>query len=183
MLMFWTFIVDITLAGCFARALFSFYKNKNDLHVFSHSITESSCFTSFLQHQSSFLFSTFYFQCRLVGLHFSFFCFVFSKTGTSTAVLYFTSLRHIKISRRNVCSYMTCFCILYASYMRMVWNINILWNWNRIFSKHTLRHMKLLFEIFERFDSFSNVYNCWWRTLFYSYLIVFSFFLKFFCFF
>lgn len=154
--MFWTFRVDITLAGCFARALFSFYKNKNDLHVFSRSITESSCFTSFLQHQSSFLFSTFYFQCRLVGLHSSFFCFVFSKTGTSTAVLYFTSLRHIKISRRNVCSYMTCF----------LYSIRILYEYG-----------------LKRFDSFSNVYNCWWRTLFYSYLIVFSFFLKFFYFF
>ena len=154
--MFWTFRVDITLAGCFARALFSFYKNKNDLHVFSRSITESSCFTSFLQHQSSFLFSTFYFQCRLVGLHSSFFCFVFSKTGTSTAVLYFTSLRHIKISRRNVCSYMT----------RFLYSIRILYEYG-----------------LKRFDSFSNVYNCWWRTLFYSYLIVFSFFLKFFYFF
>ena len=181
--MFWTFRVDITLAGCFARALFSFYKNKNDLHVFSRSVTESSCFTSFLQHQSSFLFSTFYFQCRLVGLHSSFFCFVFSKTGTSTAVLYFTSLRHIKISRRNVCSYMTCF----------LYSIRILYEYG-LKHQHPLKLKQNLFETyvetyevvvrdFRTFDSFSNVYNCWWRTLFYSYLIVFSFFLKFFYFF
>ena len=96
--MFWTFRVDITLAGCFARALFSFYKNKNDLHVFSRSITESSCFTSFLQHQSSFLFSTFYFQCRLVGLHSSFFLFCFFKDWN----LYCGFIFHITTSYKDI---------------------------------------------------------------------------------
>lgn len=125
----------------------------------------------FLGTLSSFLFSIFYFHRRFVGLRYLLFLFCFFKDCS----LFCSFTFHITVSYNDMQTqrlllHDIILCIPYSYYMRMIWNINILCNWNKIFLKHTLEACEV--DVGE-FSTFWFVSKC--IKLLIAYLVLFLF--------